>query len=193
MNRMRLRRLPLVVLVAGLTLTVAGCTGGDTSGDAPPKPRPSPTASPTGPVELSMGESASVPLDPADKSSSQVDLAVTDVVQGDIRDLSEFELDRQTRRSTPYYADVEVTKGGTGDLTGRRVTLWGLDSTGTVRPPADVVGTFKECPPDPLPKGFTAGETAQTCLIYLLPEGTSLEAVQYRFQGGTAPYSWPVG
>jgi hypothetical protein len=124
--------------------------------------------------------------------TSEVEVAVTEVTEGRIRDLSRFRLDAEARSSTPYYADIRVTNNGGADLGGRRLTLWGLDSAGTVLPPADVIGTFRKCQSDPLPRRFRRGDSARSCLLFLAPEGTTLEAVQYRFND-RPPYSWPVG
>jgi hypothetical protein len=187
-------RLGVAVLAVGLLATTS-CTGRD-RGSAAPATRPSAQATSASPtpeqVELEVGEPASFRLRGTDGESSRVRLTVTGVTEGKIKDLSQFQLDRETRRSTPYYADVRVTNQGSGDLSGTQVTLWALDSGGTVRPPAEVVGAFRKCQTEPLPRRFTEGESARTCLLYLLPEGTSLQAVQYR-TGDLAPYSWTVG
>jgi hypothetical protein len=187
-------RLGAAVLAAGLLVTTS-CTGDD-GGSAAPTPRPSApqtSASPTPTqVDLELGEPASFRLSGRGGEASRVRLVVTDVEQGKIKDLSQFRLDSETRKSTPYYADVQVTNEGSGDLSGTQLTLWALDSDSTVRPPAEVVGAFSKCQNDPLPRKFTKGESAGTCLLYLLPEGVTLQAVQYR-TSDIAPYSWTVG
>jgi hypothetical protein len=181
-----------LALAAGM-LTGAGCTAGGDDSAAPSAPRSSPSrAAPTpDEVELAMGEPASFTLPGDSGRSSRVRLAVTDVTEGRISDLSKFRLDAQARASTPYYATVRVTNRGEGRLAGTRLTLWALGSDGTVRPPADVVGSFRRCQDSPLPDRFARGDSARTCLLYLLPEGTTLQAVQYRFND-RPPYSWPV-
>jgi len=185
------------VLAACLLATTA-CTSGDggDGGSAAPGPRPSasPSSAPPTPeqVDLGLGEPATFRLNGRGGESSRVRLAVTDVTEGRIKDLAQFRLDRQTRRSTPYYATVRLTNRGRGDLSGTQVTLWALDSAGIVRPPAEVVGAFRKCQNDPLPRKFTKGESARTCLLYLLPRGANLAAVQYR-TSDFAPYSWTVG
>lgn len=140
-----------------------------------------------------MGEPASFTLTSGSGRSSRVDLAVTKVEQGEIKDLSDFELNAEAKSSTPYYATVKVTNTGDGNLSGARLSLWGFDSEGVVRPPAEVVGTFSKCQQERLPKRFRNGRTARTCMIYLLPQGSALDAVQYRFNDDRSPYSWPVG
>ena len=39
---------------------------------------------------------------------------------------------------------MQVTNRGSGNLSGTQVTLWALDSGGTVRPPAEVIGAFRK-------------------------------------------------
>jgi hypothetical protein len=162
------------------------------SGNAAHDTAPTPTPSPDAPVVLAPGEPASVSLGTVGGADARVDVTVTEVVRGDIEDLSAFELGPAARRSTPYYAHATVTSTGRASPSASHVPLWGLDSTGTVRPPADVIGSFRRCQPRPLPARMSRGESVRTCLIYLLPEGTRLEAVQYRFSGDHPPYTWPV-
>lgn len=187
-------RLTVAVLAAGLLATTS-CTGDD-GGSTAPASRPSApqtSASPTPTqVDLEIGEPATFRLRGSGGEASRIRLVVTDVKQGRIKDLRQFRLDRKTRRSTPYYASVRVTNKGSGDLSGTQVTLWAFDSQGTVRPPAEVVGAFRKCQNDPLPRRFTRGKSARTCLLYLLPQDADLQSVQYRIKD-LAPYSWTVG
>ena len=164
MKRMRgSGRLAVAALAVGLLATTS-CTG-DNSGSAAPTPRPSapPTsASPTPTqVDLELGEPAKFRLKGSGGEDSRVRLVVTDVKQGKIKDLSQFRLDPDTRKSTPYYANVRVTNQGSGDLSRTQVTLWALDSDGTVRPPAEVVGAFGKCQNDVLPRDFTKGKRSE--------------------------------
>jgi hypothetical protein len=181
----------LPVLVAGL-LAGAGCTADGADPTPEPTPTPAPSAART-PQEkkLALGDATGLTVRRSGESA-RVRLAVTDVTEGTIKDLAAFRLDRRSRRSTPYYATVRVTSLGDGDLSGRQVTLWALGSDGTVRPPAEVVGRFPRCQNRPMPRRFTEGESTSTCLLYLLPRGTRLQAVQYRV-GDRPPYSWTLG
>jgi hypothetical protein len=182
------------IALAAALLTTA-CTAGEEQGSDPQgdlTASGSPTAVPSpAQEERSLGEPASVTLTNRDGESSEVEVSVTEVTEGRIGHLRQFRLDEQARSSTPYYATVRVRNTGDADLGGRRVQLWGLDSQGVVRPPADVVGAFRRCQNDPLPRRFGQGDTASTCLLYLVPEGATLEAVQYRFNN-RPPFSWPA-
>ena len=187
-------RLAVAVLAAGLLVTTS-CTA-DGGGSAAPKSRPAAPETPASPtptqVDLDMGQPATFRLHGRGGEASRVRLVVTGVKRGKIKDLNQFQLDRETKKSTPYYATVRVTNRGSGDQSGTQVTLRAFDSTGTVRPPAEVVGAFHKCQNNPLPHKFTLRKSARTCLLYLLPKGTALQAVQYRTED-LAPYSWTVG
>lgn len=184
-----------VVLAVGL-VTTGGCTqgSGSTTSAQPSAPTAAstPSQAPTEPAALSLREPASFRLRTGPGHSSAVAMTVTRVTRGRTRDLSRFALDAVGRRSIPYYATVRVTQTGRGDLAGARVTLWGVDADDTVRPPATVVGPFRRCRPQPLPADFGRGDSARTCLIYLVPRGTALDAVQYRFNDARPPFSWSV-
>ncbi|MDQ4084534.1 MAG: hypothetical protein M3165_01830, partial [Actinomycetota bacterium] len=166
----------------------AACTV--VGGDSAPAPTPRPAATPQQ-RELALGDPAAVTIRVSGERA-RVRLAVTRVEERTTKDLAQFRLNARTRRSTPYFATVRVTKLGGGDLSGRQVTLWALGSDGTVRPPAEVLGIFRPCRSRPLPSRFAEGDSARTCLLYLMPRGTTLQAVQYRF-GDRPPYSWTVG
>jgi hypothetical protein len=177
-----------VVLVPAVACTT------QTDGSAPtPSPSETPRATPSAePVERAVGEPASFTMRTGSGRRSRVRVVVTDVTEGRIRHLSDFVLDAEGRRSTPYYADVRVANIGGGNLSRARITLWGFDSSGTVRPPAEVLGSFPRCQTERAPKGFRRGDSMRTCLVYLVPQGSRLEAVQYRFSDDRPPVSWPV-
>jgi len=184
--------LPVALAVA--SVSAAACTA-ETDGSAPaPSPTETPSPTPSAePVERAVGEPASFMMRTGPGKRSRVRVAVTDVTEGRIRHLSDFVLDAEARRSTPYYADVRVANTGGGNLSRARITLWGFDSSGTVRPPAEVLGSFPRCQAQRAPKGFRRGDSMRTCLVYLVPQGSTLEAVQYRFSDDRPPVSWPVG
>jgi hypothetical protein len=186
-------------LAAALAVSLGSATActAENEGSAPaPSPTetasPSPTPSPED-VERAIGEPASFTLRTGSGRRSRVRVAVTDVTEGRIRHLSDFVLDTEGRRSTPYYAHVRVANIGGGNLSRARITLWGFDSSGTVRPPAEVLGTFPRCQTRRAPKRFRRGDSMRTCLVYLVPRGSTLQAVQYRFSDDRPPVSWPVG
>ena len=192
----RLSGSAVAVALAVSLVAATACTAED-DGSAPapsPTETPSPSPSPSPEeVERAIGEPASFTLRTGSGRRSRVRVVVTDVAEGRIRHLSDFVLDAEARRSTPYYAHVRVRNIGGGNLSRAKITLWGFDSSGTVRPPAEVLGSFPRCQAQRAPKGFRRGDSMRTCLVYLVPRGDTLQAVQYRFSGDRPPVSWPVG
>lgn len=195
-------RPPVHVQSAALALTaaclLAGCSDDGPGSRAEPSPTASepasesPTPAPT-PSEVALREDATITLS-AGERRGEVSVSVTKVRKGKIKDLSDFVLDRRTRRSTPYYADVRVENISGTNLAGASVPLWGLDSTDTVLPAAQVRGTFGTCADKAMPKKFTEGKEARTCLMFLVPRGAQLQAVQYRSSDeADGPISWPAG
>jgi hypothetical protein len=182
-----------------IVLLLGGCSGDDGDGAAdssasPDESAQTATESPAepSPTEVALGRAAPVELS-AGRRGGEASVTVTRVRKGAIKDLSDFVLDRRTRRSTPYYADVRVENTSQTDLAGASVPLWGLDSEGTVLPPAQVRGSFDTCDSTAMPKRFGQGKKATTCLLFLVPRGRELDAVQYR-PGGPEQgvVSWPV-
>lgn len=201
---MAVRLRPLVparraALAVATGLLLAGCSGDDDDREAESSPSASPTEtvsespSEPSPTDVAVGDAASITLS-AGQRSGEASVTVTKVRQGTIKDLSDFVLDRRTRRSTPYYADVRVENTSDTNLVGATVPLWGLDSDGTVLPPAQIRGTFGKCNNTPMPKGFGKGKRSKTCLLFLVPRGRQLEAVQYRpNDSAESLVSWPAG
>lgn len=194
--------LPRASVVVAAACLLTACSEG-VEPRAEPSPSPSSTASAdeatasaaavATPTRTPIGAPATITVSKGNRSG-EVAVTVTKVRKGSIKDLSDFVLDHSTRRSTPYYADVRVTNTSSTNLAGAKVPLWGLDATGTVLPAARVRGTFGKCDDQPLPKKFTKGERARTCLLFLVPKGGALQAVQYRPSDETAGVvSWPVG
>jgi len=179
---------------------VAGCSSEEPSAESEASPSPeasetvSAAPSPATPTttERAVGEPATITLTRGQRRGEAA-VAVTAVEKGTIKDLRDFVLDRRTRRSTPYYARLRVRNLSDTNLAGATVPLWGLDSTDTVLPPAEIRGTFGKCDGRPMPKKFTKGDRARTCLLFLAPRGARLEAVQFRpADQSVGPVSWPV-
>lgn len=198
----RLAPVHRAALVVAAACLLAACSEG-VEQRAEPSPSPSPStpeesvpASPTAaatPTRMALGEPATMTVSKGQRSG-EVEVAVTKVREGKIKDLSDFVLDNRTRRSTPYYADVRVENTSSANLAGASVPLWGLDTTDTVLPPAQIRGTFGKCTHQPMPRKFTNGDNAKTCLMFLVPRGATLKAVQYRPSDEEAGVvSWPAG
>jgi hypothetical protein len=188
-------------LAAAASLVLTSCgTAGDGAADEPtPSASPSPTSTVSVPEavtlsepgsNLSYGEGASVIFEPTQKRGSALDLTVKRAAKGSVKDFSAFILDDYTRAATPYYVNVRVKNVGEGDVGGTPVPLWGVDGANTLLPAATFTTTFRKCPSEPLPKKFVAGDTMNTCLVFLAPEGGTLKAVSFRPDQDFDPIVW---
>jgi len=191
----------LAVLVGGLA--AGGCSVQKKNDDAPtPKAVPSPTL-PTGSVAvpsgvsltpagetLKFGEAATVAYQPNPQRSSVLEMKVKSVQKGLISDFAGYQLNAQTKQSTPYYVNVDVKNVGTGDLSHTGIPLYAVDSSNSLNQQTSFNNTFSKCPSQPLPAGFTAGKSESTCLVYVLRPGQSLTKVSYRPLQAFPPISW---
>ena len=186
------------LLVPGLALSACGAEESGEKASATPS-----VDLPTGDVEvpdgvtltepgetLAFGETATVAYEPNTRRSSVIELAVTSVRAGRIADFGAYQLDARTRKSRPYYVRARVRNVGDGDLSRTAVPLLALTSRNTLIQPSSFNNTFERCPSTPLPAGFTSGETATTCLVYLVPEGGTLVAMSYRPLQAFEPITW---
>lgn len=186
------------LVVPGLALTACGAEESDQKAAATPS-----VDLPTGNVEvpdgvtltepgasLDFGETATVAYEPNTQRSSVIELAVTSVRAGRIADFGAYQLDARTKKSRPYYVRARVRNVGEGDLSRMAIPLLAQTSRNTLIQSSSFNNTFERCPSTPMPAGFTSGETATACLVYLVPEGGSLEAMSYRPLQAFEPITW---
>jgi len=199
-----LRARSALALAAVLAVVGGGATG---CADGEPTTQPSPTtASPSTPTvavpsgvtltepgtALALGDSASAVYADGERATV-LTVRVTKAVAGSTKDFKGFVLTRKERATTPYYVSARITNDGPGALGQTTVPLYGLDSTDTVFPATALVGAFDRCSGGPLPTGFAPHDSITTCLVYLVPDGATLEAVQLRTPDGASPISWDLG
>jgi hypothetical protein len=196
---MSVTRAVVAVTAAGLVLASCGTDDGGTSDDPSASSSPSPTSTVSVPASvalsepgsnLAFGATASVIFEPTQKRGSVIDLTVKKVTKGSVKDFSAFILDDFTKAATPYYVNVRVRNLGEGEVGGTPVPLWGVDSANTLLPAATFTTTFRKCPSEPLPKTFASGDTLNTCLVFLAPEGGTLKAVSFRPDQDFNPIQW---
>lgn len=196
----------LVALVTAAGLTLAGCTSAsnEPGADQSPTESASPTESPTADVsvpdgvevtaqgtDLTFGESATVAFEPDQKRDTVLELTVTEAREGRIEDFKGFILDDEYKRKANYfYVKVSVENVGEGDVGGTPVPLWGVNDENTLLPAVNFTTKFKNCASTPLPKKFAPGDSVDTCLVYLSPDGGSLEAVSFRPDQAFDPIQW---
>ncbi|HEX6877129.1 MAG TPA: hypothetical protein VF165_15840 [Nocardioidaceae bacterium] len=198
-SKTRVTRAAALCLATGLV--VASCGGSNDEAGQKPTVTTSPSPSSTVKVpqavaltevgaDLSFGDTATVIYEPDQKSGTVLDLRVEKAEQGSIKDFSGFILDDQTKKSTPYYVDVQVKNVGEGTVGGQAVPLWGVDGENTLLPPARFTATFDRCPSDPLPKKFEPEDSFSTCLVFLAPNEGAMKAVSFRPNQQFDPIQW---
>lgn len=179
---------------------LAGCSS--SSNDAP---APDPTSGPTDlrvpdGVELTsagatmaVGDTASAIYTVDDQRRSVISVTVDAIHKGSMnKDFANFSLTAKTRSSTPYYVRTTVENAGPGDLSKAAVPVFGYDTSDTYFPASDLVGKFDKCVGGQLPKSFGAGDTAERCLVLLVPRGEDLQSVQLRTDDVNAAISWSL-
>jgi len=140
---------------------------------------------------LKIGEPATATYN-AGERMSVLTLRVTKVVKGSTMDFKDFVLTRKERASTPYYVSAAVTNEGPEELGQTAVPLYGVDSTATAVPATSLIGAFDKCTGGPLPADFAQGDSAETCLVYLMPPKETLDSVSLRTSDTEDPISWAV-
>lgn len=196
-------RLATFAVAAGLVLS--GCSGDPESDGSPSASRDaSATESPTAEVsvpegvevtaqgsDLEFGDAAVVAFEPDQTRSTLLELTVTSARKGRLDDFKGFILDdRYKRKANYFYVEVSVENAGEGDVGGAPVPLWGVNGENTLLPAVNFTTEFKPCASTPLPKKFEAGDSIDTCLVYLSPDGGSLEAVSFRPDQAFDPIEW---
>jgi hypothetical protein len=213
MNRVLARG--LAVLLSGAVL--AGCSGsGDNKGDGDPATSPStsqsstqsstqPSASETYlPVpagvdltpqgsKLGLGDDAVVAYTPRKDMVGVLDLKVTRLERTTFKQSFQgWQLEKATKKSTPYFVHVTVKNVGDTDLGGRPVSppLYIVDGDNTLIEASSFASEFKPCPSKPLPKKFKHGARTTVCLVYLSPGKGQLTAVSIRPTEAFTPITW---
>ncbi|MFJ3790255.1 hypothetical protein [Kitasatospora sp. NPDC090091] len=109
-----------------------------------------------------------------------VALTVTSIDAGDPADLEPLKLGDKVKGLMPYYIRYSITNTGTTDLSHTSVDhMKGLLPDGTEAQEVMVIGNFAKCPSPSLPKGFTNGQTAQSCSLAVAPAATKVTGAEY--------------
>ena len=194
------RGVTVVLLSALVGASAAGC-GGDGHANDSATPLPSftipglptlPAAAATPGTQVEQSESAKVLFVVNDKRKGLLLLSVDSVRTGSTSDLANFILDPKAKSSTPYYVDVTVTNLGGGHIGGVPVPLYGVSGQTTLLPPADLMGSFKPCQADRIPRHLGKGRSFSTCLMFFSPRHGELTAVEFQYASDVEPVTWIV-
>lgn len=173
-----------------VALTLAGCSDqGDGSESAGLDLPEGVTLTDDG-TRLDPGDSATVAY-PADaEGATALTVTVEEIQQGSIADFALFSLSPEDAASTPFYVTLSVVNEGPGTPGTTSLPVFAHDGENTLISPNAIVGTFEPCPPTPLPADLPEGDEAVQCLVYLMPEGSSLESIELRLADGGDTIHW---
>lgn len=120
-----------------------------------------------------------------------VEMAVTRIESTTIgASLADYELAEAAGSVTPYFVHTKVTNVGVTDLGGRQLPLYAISSDGSLVAPTGIEQDFAPCSGSLLPPIFAPDAEAASCLIFLVPEGDTLDAVMFRPPEGVVPLTW---
>jgi hypothetical protein len=177
-----------------MSLGLAGCGGGGSSKeDAPATTTTESTGGSAGGAitkpgtKLKLGTTAHVTFKPlsapaTSKKTYKLDVTVLEIEKGSIEDFENVDLDAAQKASTPYYVSVSVSNPGAevpveGDDPDIRFD--GIDDRGQEQGSLTFIGTFDRCDDATAPAPFANGESYESCLVYLLPGGGSIQQVNW--------------
>ena len=132
--------------------------------------------------ELGVGETAVIAWQPRQNLVGVLDVDVTRLEQTTFAESFDGWDVRaeQKRKVRPYFVRVTVTNRGETNLSTRLVPLYAVDSTDALIEPTKFTDEFRPCPGGDLPKGFSSGDSAKLCLVYLIAPGERLAGVTFR-------------
>ncbi|MCU1400750.1 MAG: hypothetical protein JWN62_3859 [Acidimicrobiales bacterium] len=132
--------------------------------------------------------------------NTTVAVDVLDVEVGTLDELTAagFDVGESNAGDTPYYVDVRYSNRGTGDAV-RNLSVGMEDSKGNSVPTTlvfDLDGApFDRCK-DVSTGDFAPGDTYQSCTLFLVPKGTTLDRVRFVSQSQDATITftdWNAG
>lgn len=199
------RRSALPALAAVAALTFAGCGGagssepvsGGSSGTSAPSVGSTGTASaadgvrltPQG-THLALGDTARVMWHPTQTTTGVAAITVTGLLEMPISTFRAWRLNRETRRSTPYFVHATVRNLGHSDLSHTPLPLYLLDQRETLLRASRFQARFTPCPSRPLPPTFKHGDRTTVCLVYFVPRHGKLVAISFRPTEDFSAITW---
>jgi hypothetical protein len=192
------------VMIPGL----AACGHGSTSGtSASPSAHPGKASAPSGTLtppgtKLAVGETATVgwvlnSFSEKAKDGSRLQVTLVSIDKGSIADVNKaFSLSAGEKRDTAYYARFRIK--ALVDVPSKLVKAQSPTVNIFASPDKGLdpefiqfgSGVFEACDAKAPPSPFTSGSSYETCLTYLMPEGTALRKL--RWTGGTPCDSTPI-
>lgn len=198
-----------------VTQTVTTPAAATTTPTTPVTPAETPTVSaPSGGggattkagTTLALGKSAVVSYVPPGSYGKsgpkwKLRLTVQSITKGAIDpDFNNIKLDAGDKSKTPYYVRLRVENLGPKDIKDTDMPTFAfkaIDDRGSEAGELTILGTFSKCENKLNPKPFKNGSTYETCQIYLVGGGGSIDEVQWTGSGGDdysdKPITWKAG
>lgn len=187
------RRIGVVVCVV-LLAAACGSSDGTTKPTSSTPTSSKPTANPDGTTlmgtRLAVGKRATVRYRVNPRRASVLAIRVVSVRHGRLRDLRGFTLGPRARASSIYYARVKVRNVGTGDLGGRRLSLYAKVTDSLVVPPVSFGSAFRRCHDPHFHRPFRKNARATLCMVFLAPRHGKVIEIQWRIPSSPNAISW---
>ncbi|RLV56918.1 hypothetical protein D9V41_03885 [Aeromicrobium phragmitis] len=171
-------------------LLVAACSGEGEEKEPTGLELPEGVSLTEGGSELDPGDPATVAYPDDTEDATALTVTVDTIQQGRIEDFALFSLSPEDAASTPFYVTVTVANEGPGTPGTTSLPIFANDGENTLISPNAIVGTFEPCAPTPIPADLPAGDEVTQCLVYLLPEGASLESVDLQVADAAEAIHW---
>jgi len=171
--------------------SVTSTPGSASASETPYLPVPDGTELTAQGTELALGDPAVVAYRPRQDVVGVLGVTVERIDKTSFEEsFAGWRLGPEFTGTTPYFVRATLTNDGDTDLGGRPVPLRIIDSAERLVEPSQFKGTFKPCPSKPFPETFGPGDSRTVCLVFLAPEGSTLEAVSFRPSQEFVPITW---
>ncbi|TIC83957.1 hypothetical protein [Nocardioides sp. GY 10127] len=190
-------------LIAGalvLSAALAGCSGDDSPAPADSTTSASATSTLAVPAgvtltedgtALKVGQKATVAYKVTQKKVGVLTITVKSLRRTTFaRSFSGWRLPASVKKSRPYFVTATFKNRGTTSLAGERPPLYVTDADGVLVESSQFASSFTPCPSTSFPSTFKPGATVTTCLVYLVPDGGTLENVAFRPTQDVAGLTW---
>jgi hypothetical protein len=194
---MKSRWIAAAMAAVSLALGLAACGGSDDSSSAAPS-APQTTAGSAGGkggaltppgTALALGEEATVVWVPLAEEAEtdtpkgiELNVSVEAVEKKAIDDLSDLGLGPDEEEDTPYFVKLRMEALGNADTPkdeGPNIAFNAVDDRGQDQQPLGIIGNFPDCETGEPPQPFTDGASYESCGIYLIHSGGSIEEIQW--------------
>lgn len=183
--------------MVGLAVVVAlaGCSD-STQEPAPPGnstylPAPAGVTLTAQGTELSVGNPGVVAWQVKPGKTSVLQVTVRRLERAKLSALNEYDLSKRAMNSSLFFVRARVKNVGDTNLGGQPVPLYAVDGkTNALVEATTFVDRFEACPSATLPRAFGKGAQSSVCLVYLVPDHGTLDAVSFRPNQAFDPITW---